>query len=242
MCTVSFIPVKNRFFITSNRDEKIRRKPASPPGEYQLNDIVVMCPKDTDRGGSWIAMNQFGHAAVLLNGAFQKHVSLPPYENSRGLVFTDIIASRYPFAAFLDRQLKRVEPFTLIILQNGHLYECRWDGSEKHTRKLPVGHSRIWSSATLYDTQMKEQREHWFTDFLENHPAPAQDEILHFHRFAVMKEKPTGLPVNCNDQLITVSITSMEITPSNGRMMYMDLVTGEQDEKNFHFSLNKSVS
>ena len=227
MCTVSFVPANNSYFITSNRDEKIIRKQAIPPMQYYVKDQTLVYPKDADGGGSWIAMNEFGNAAVLLNGAFRKHVSLPPYELSRGLVFTDIISSHMPARSFLRLDLIKAEPFTVIILEKDCLYECRWNGSQKHCRQLPESRSYIWSSVTLYDAQMIQKREQWFAEFLNNNLHPSQEEILHFHRFAGKEDTRNSLCMNRDDQMLTVSITAMELTPNKGSMLYNDLKSDE---------------
>ena len=75
MCTVSFIPVQGKVFITHNRDEKIARPKALYPNEYNINGHKLLFPRDTAAGGSWFAMNQNGSAAVLLNGGYTKHVA-----------------------------------------------------------------------------------------------------------------------------------------------------------------------
>ena len=92
MCTVSLIPGRESFFLTSNRDEKKIRRQAIPPAIYQYKGARLLYPRDADADGTWIAINQNGNAAVLLNGAFVKHKPRPPYNRSRGLVLLDIIA------------------------------------------------------------------------------------------------------------------------------------------------------
>ena len=84
MCTVTYIPVNDKYFISSNRDEKNSRSQAAPPAVYKLNNIMLIFPKDADAGGSWIALHENGNAAVLLNGAFEKHNPLPPYKKKQG--------------------------------------------------------------------------------------------------------------------------------------------------------------
>ena len=162
MCTVSFIPVNNTFFIVSNRDETSTRKHALPPAEYVLNQNKIVFPKDADAGGSWIAMSENGAVCVLLNGAFQKHLSSPPYAKSRGLVFLDIISTNHPYQTFLELPLSNIEPFTLILFEKDILYECRWDGISKHSCILNNRKPFIWSSVTLYDADMIKKREEWF--------------------------------------------------------------------------------
>ena len=67
MCTVSYLPVKDRVFITSNRDEKKLRGRAVAPAKYAVDCIGLIYPKDRDAGGTWIALRDNGIAAVLLN-------------------------------------------------------------------------------------------------------------------------------------------------------------------------------
>src|SRR5690349_21615601 len=129
MCTVTYIPCGSKKFITSNRDEKTFRKKALPPQFYLHGGIRLIYPKDGDAGGSWIAVNENGNVAVLLNGGFEKHISKPPYRKSRGLVFIDVIKHISPSEYFLDADLFRIEPFTIIILEQNKLFECRWTGN-----------------------------------------------------------------------------------------------------------------
>ncbi len=84
MCTVTFIPVNDRYYITSNRDEKRIRSQAIFPQVHTENGNKIIYPQDADAGGSWIAMHGNGNAAVLLNGAFEKHEPDPPYKKKPG--------------------------------------------------------------------------------------------------------------------------------------------------------------
>ena len=108
MCTVTFISANDHYYITSNRDEKKLRKPGIPPRKYLVNNVELLFPKDADAGGSWIGMNAYGHMAVLLNGAFEKHLLAPFYERSRGLIFTEILTSPAPVSHFQRSEERRV--------------------------------------------------------------------------------------------------------------------------------------
>src|SRR6476646_8177236 len=184
MCTVSFIPVKEKCFITSNRDEKNNRKAAIPPAIYELESGKLIYPKDGDAGGSWIALHENGNAAVLLNGAFEKHTPRPPYRISRGVILLDVLASENPTRRFDQVNLEKIEPFTIIIVDRGDLYECRWNSSRKYFRHLRSYRPYIWSSVTLYEDPAIKKREQWFETFLSQNPDPTQDDILRFHQFA----------------------------------------------------------
>ena len=225
MCTVSFIPVGDRYFITSNRDEKIIRKPALAPQLYSINGTEMLFPKDAGAGGSWIGMNRNGDAAVLLNGAFHKHTSAHSYHRSRGLVFTEILSSQTPVKYFDELDLSGIEPFTIIILEKQFLFECRWNGMNKFYRQLSVTEAYIWSSVTLYDSAIIKKREAWFAEWMRSNPYPPQDTIMDFHLFTGDGDQRNDLVMNRNNAMLTVSVTGMSLTKKNGTMIYNDLQT-----------------
>jgi uncharacterized protein with NRDE domain len=227
MCTVTFISSADKIYLTSNRDENFLRKQALPPRFYFHNDEQLIYPKDEDAGGTWIAANKNGNAAVLLNGAFVKHIPTPPYRKSRGLVFLDVIKSRMPLKYFLNTDLLNIEPFTLVLFENNNLYECRWNGSKKYAKKLERFKPYIWSSATLYDADIIEKREEWFYNWIHENKRITQNAILNFHCFAGDGNKNTDLLMNRDDKVYTVSITSIELNNESAMMHYLDLKNKE---------------
>ena len=222
MCTVTFIPVKDKIYITSNRDEKHLRKQAIPPEIYFENANTIMYPKDTDAGGTWIAMNENGNAAVLLNGGFVKHTSQPPYRKSRGVIFLEIIHTIMPVRSFMHTDLTDIEPFTMIIF-NDCLYECRWTGSSKYCRQLKKQDPYIWSSSTLYDETVVKKREQWFAAFFNKYPHPSQEDIFNFHQFTGDDDKQNDLKMNRSGLIYTVSVTGMAIEYHCCKFRYLDL-------------------
>jgi uncharacterized protein with NRDE domain len=231
MCTVTYIPTQEKYFITSNRDEKNIRKKAIAPTVYEINKKKLIFPKDGNAGGTWIALNENGNAAVLLNGAFENHIPLPPYRLSRGIILVDIIAEERPVLQFQGLDLFQIEPFTLILLEKENLYECRWDGSSKHYQQLKAHRPYIWSSVTLYEKDVIKKREQWFADFLNNNPHPTQKDILAFHQFTGDGDAANDLLMERNDVYSTVSITSMLLTADRGSMKYLDMKANKIHEK-----------
>ena len=223
MCTVSFIPVRDNYIITSNRDEKNSRRQAITPAIYEFETGKLIFPKDTDAEGSWIALHENGNAAVLLNGAFEKHISRPPYRLSRGKILLTVIASENPVRRFDRLNLERIEPFTLVIVEKGDLYECRWDGNKKYCRQLRNYRHYIWSSATLYEKEIVKKREQWFAAFLNRNSNPTQEDILNFHQFTGDGDKNNNLQMERSGLYSTVSITSILLTVDRGSMKYLDL-------------------
>lgn len=224
MCTVTFIPVKGGALIASNRDEKNMRKPALPPDVYMHGITQLTYPKDAQAGGTWIAMKQNGDAAVLLNGAFTKHIPQPPYAKSRGVILIDIFKDNLPAQAFLRLQLNNIEPFTLLLFVKGVLTECRWDGEMKHIKQLSALSAHIWSSATLYSDEVVAKRENWFKHWLNKGAAITTDSLVNFHHFAGDGDKQNDLLMKRGDIYQTVSVTVLELLPGHEKMIYHDIV------------------
>jgi hypothetical protein len=230
MCTVTFIPAKDKVFITSNRDEKLSRKKAIYPGMHQHNGWNLMYPKDAAAGGTWIAAKENGDAAVLLNGAFICHTSEPPYQKSRGLLFLEVLSANHPAWAFTKMDLMGIEPFILILFENKSLYEFRWDGDERYCKQLSAARAHIWSSATLYDGLIIKKREQWFAGFLNKTPNPTRQDILNFHLSAGDGDHRNNLVMERDGVYSTVSITNILLNDDRGVMLYRDLKENKTTE------------
>jgi hypothetical protein len=223
MCTVTFIPLKHGILLTSNRDEKDLRAAAVYPDVYEFSTGNIIFPKDADAGGTWIAVHQNGNAIVLLNGGLVTHIPAPPYRKSRGLIVLDLIDRNEPYQAFTRLDLENIEPFTSIIWEHGILYECRWDGTMKHTKKPDPSVPHIWSSVTLYTPEVIAKREGWFRNWLAKNQSPSQDDILSFHQFTGDGDTNNDLLMNRNNETFTVSITSVNLERSSAGVCYLDL-------------------
>jgi hypothetical protein len=223
MCTVTFIPAKENIYLTSNRDEHFTRSPAIFPEKYANDASEIIYPKDKDAGGSWVAMKSSGDAAVLLNGAFTKHVRTHSYRKSRGLVFVEIIKSSHPDIYFDQMELDGIEPFTMVIFFNRRLCEFRWNGNEKYTLHLDPSISHMWSSVTLYNETARSKRKSWFNDWQRSTKNINSESILNFHRSAGADDPENGLIINRDGKICTVSITSIKLSQSDASMTYVDL-------------------
>jgi len=232
---VTYIPAGDKYFISSNRDEKTSRSNAIAPALYEINNKKMIFPKDGDAGGSWTALHENRNAAVLLNGAFENHIAMPPYRESRGKVFLNIIGDGRPVRCFHQLDLDGIEPFTLIILEKDGLYDCRWDGKKKYCQQLEKHRPYIWSSATLYDRNIASKREQWFDSFLNSHPHPTQKDILEFHQLAGDGDMHNNLLMERDGVYATVSITSMLLTKDRGSMKYLDLKDNRLTERKIEF-------
>ncbi len=226
MCTVSFVRSDGKTIITSNRDEQVIRL-AVEPKKYFINNRNLIFPKDPKAGGTWFVTNEFNSVLVLLNGAEEKHIQKPNYRKSRGLIVLEMMSNNSAIDFWNEINLENIEPFTLVLYQENKLYELRWNEIEKYQKELDANKKHIWSSSTLYSTKIREERSHWFYEFLENKKLLSEDNLLDFHQNTENKNLEYGLKINRNDYLQTLSITQFVIENEVSTMRYFDLIKNE---------------
>ena len=223
MCTLTFIGTKNGYCLTSNRDEKVSRGKAIPPKKYEINGKTITFPKDTAAGGTWVAHDK-NTILILLNGANEKHISTGNYRRSRGLILLDLIGSDNPIEEWKNIDLKNIEPFTIVYFDGENLVQWQWNSIEKTTKEFNKEEPHIWSSATLYEPEIRAKRVSWFAQFLQEKEDISADELLQFHQFEQATNSDYGLQINRNNILKTVSITQCIWQPQRIEMHYLDLL------------------
>src|SRR6266516_8175349 len=66
MCTLSFLPKAQGFYLAMNRDEKRMRSIAFSPSSVDLATCRAILPREP-KGGTWIAVNDAGVCLALIN-------------------------------------------------------------------------------------------------------------------------------------------------------------------------------
>lgn len=224
MCTVTYLPKENTdYILTHNRDEHHTRSIALLPQIKILNNTNVLFPKDQQGGGTWIATSE-SFTLCLLNGGFVKHSHNPPYRHSRGLVILDFFAFKNVETFFDNYNLKEIEPFTLIIIDNTlrKLYQIVFDGNKTHLETKDESVAHIWSSVSLYSEEERNNREKYFERFKRN-GIFTQEEIINFHTNQFEEYEHEGIQINRDDILKTVSLTSI-IKSETITMFYKDFI------------------
>jgi len=233
MCTVTLIPVKNKFVLTSNRDEAIGRK-TLPIDSYHVNDTRMLFPKDQVAGGTWIAASEHQQMICLLNGGYQNHTKLNMYRHSRGVVVTDILSGNSLSKDMEAYNCEGLEPFTLVGVDWSNelaFYELVWDGKKKHFSKLDTSIPHIWSSSTLYTDEMKQMRKDWFADYQLNNKIDI-NSIINFHKTGGVGNEFYDLQIKRGD-LQTRSITQVYLDNDSPIMRYEDLIINRVFETSF---------
>lgn len=224
MCTVTFVASAEKKILTSNRDEQTSR-PSLEPAAYDVNGKRLFFPKDPRAGGTWFATDEHANVLILLNGAFEAHEHRPPYRRSRGLIVLDLLSSQLAIAAWNAIDLNEVEPFTIVLFEANSLFELRWDGKAKFRKDLNSSHNYIWSSTTLYPKKVRERREAWFADFLEQNPNPDAQDMFRFHRYTENSDTQNGLIIDRQGiALQTLSITQTAIDGKQVEFRHSDLI------------------
>ncbi|WNH09350.1 NRDE family protein [Thalassobellus suaedae] len=210
MCTVTLIPKgKNDFVLTSNRDEAPSRISLASDF-YEVDNTTLLFPKDELSGGTWIGVSEKNRLICVLNGGFEYHERKKTYRMSRGVVAKDFMVAETILATIDTYDLQDVEPFTMVIADwNDALkfYELVWDGKEKHFTVLPL-EPKIWSSSTLYNSAMRNERLKWFENFKTENTLTASS-LLTFHKTAGQGNDDYGVIMN-RGFVKTTSITQVE--------------------------------
>ena len=135
-----------------------------------------------------------------------------------------------------------IENCTLILFVDGQLHECIWDGKEINVTRLDESKRYIWSSVTLYDDAMIMERKQWFEEFITTNPSPSQQHIIDFQTNTGKGNDLYGLKMNRGNLMLTVSITSAEITEENTLLQYIDCLKNGHTIHNIQNALNETIT
>ncbi len=242
MCTVTYIPTgKNEFIFTSNRDEAPKRS-ATGLKEKQLDGKVLLFPQDALANGTWISISDKNQLVCILNGAFIKHKHRPHYRLSRGIMALDFFNYLTANDFFEKFDFEGIEPFTMIIFDNGKLYEFRWDEKEKHIAQLDISKQYIWASSTLYSDEWQAKRREWFEAWKKENPEISQNAVLDFHKNGGEGNSKFDVVMNWDNMVRTTSITSILKNEKQMSMRYEDLLNGEIEKGFLSLQNQKSTS
>ena len=236
MCTLTIYPKPLRgdsfgknegFILTFNRDEMPARSSIALKKDEERG---LVYPEDALHGGTWLAFNpKKNRFACLLNGAFEIHKRQLPYRKSRGLVVLESFNYEEMPLFCIRYDFEGIEPFTMILGGQDILMELRWDGIERHIKILDNKMPHIWSSCTLYNKEIRQLREKWFSDFLKNpsseNPNPTADNIWYFHQTpnalirenALLMQRPSGV------QTVSISQLNYDFLTQNIDFKYHEL-------------------
>lgn len=232
MCTLTYLPTREGFLFTSNRDESTAREKAVFPSFSKSKSGRLLMPLDPQGGGTWILAAENGEAACLLNGAFVNHQRTPPYRKSRGRVIVESFDYPHVDDFLEDYDFENIEPFTLVKIARDSgkktLHEIRWDGHQLKHNLADSSQAHIWSSVTLYDEQMRAKRKQWFEEWLSLDKEFTLQNIQDFHLHGGEGDPSVDFKMTRSGGLQTISLSSVRVNQSHTHMEYLNLLTHQK--------------
>jgi len=213
MCTLTFVPNENGYLMGMNRDEKIARERAAPPGVNEDGCSRAIYPKDVE-GGTWIAATDHGIAFALLNSNDVDR--LHPRKGTRGSVIPALIGSTS--RKNTDATLKHLEfpgilPFRLVGVfpAEKQIAEWRWNQNSLERQTFSWYH-RQWCSSSLSDAQATMHRGLSFARAQDENDKGSVTWLRRLHASHDQEERPLSICVHRTD-VETLSYTEFICTP-----------------------------
>lgn len=154
MCTITLHRGGKGLRLTMNRDEAISRALELAPFESQSEEVTWLGPRDTERAGTWIGVNEYGLTACLLNGNVPIEEALKALNRegpSRGEIIPRLMAAsslETGMEIFRDTiQPERYPPFMLLLAtpEEAVLYKA-WSKPRVEEKTLGTGWVMVTSS------------------------------------------------------------------------------------------------
>ncbi|WP_010135567.1 NRDE family protein [Ochrovirga pacifica] len=229
MCTVTFVPTQNGFVFASNRDEQPNR-PTLAPDFYLHNTKVLLYPKDTVAGGTWLGLSSKQRLVCLLNGGDVYHNPRVKFPKSRGEVVRQALLQTDINQALSGLALNQVAPFTLVVVDWNlelSLKEWIWEKGVLTERRLDETQSKIWSSSTLYTSEEKELRKQWLQNINFSKHQEVFGNLLNFHQNETLGTTSIA-PKMKRDMVQTVSTSIIQKNEKGLQFDYYDYANGKQ--------------
>lgn len=183
MCTVTWWRGPDRYEVLFNRDERRTRPPGLPPQvRIAAGGARFVAPLDPQGGGSWLAANEHGVTAGLLNHYEREAAAAPADPVSRGLLLLGLMDATS--AAALAEQAAarasgRFAPFLLLAFDVAGVHQVRWDGARTETNRLDDA-DRPVSTSSFEPARVIACRRARYAALAGAAPTPEELERYHF--------------------------------------------------------------
>ena len=211
MCTTTWVYHHDGYELWFNRDELRSRGRGRAP-EVLNKGIPYIAPRDSDSGGTWIAVNSRGLTVAILN----YYQGTPPESadfRSRGLLVSDMAPQDGILsvqAALAKVDLARYRPFEFLAVDTSGVKRFLWTG-ERFTTDEPA--PPLSSSSYRTDAVVAHRKV-----LYDSYKATEQEK---FHRSAVGPESAFWVCMTRSDAL-THSISRIVVDARRVRFWYGD--------------------
>jgi hypothetical protein len=221
MCTVSFLPNRNGFHLTMNRDEKRSRLTALPPETIDLGERRTIFPREPD-GGTWIAANESGVCLALINW---HRIEREPANGivSRGKIVRELAAKSSTGEVangLTNLPLDNIRPFRLlaIVPHEKIVSEWRWNLGRLTLRRHPWKRQH-WFSSGLDEAKAERERRRVCERLRPSSASIAN--LRRLHRSHAPKRGPFSICMH-RDKAATVSYTEVSVSDRDVVMRYKE--------------------
>jgi hypothetical protein len=221
MCTVTIQKTATSILATMNRDEAISRAPEISPVVHHEAGLRWMAPHDSEKGGTWMGVNDRGVVACLLN-AYQPGESLLPdrtsKNKSRGEIIPAILKQPTPEESieWVEHRLKPDEypSFTLLVYSPDHSMCYSWLKGDFIVGE-PIDEEWLLRSSSGWDS---EDVAHWREAIFHQWHETGSEMIDHLPRFHLYQEEgyEEWSPLMVRDWSATRSVAQAEIKFDSG--------------------------
>ncbi len=224
MCTVTIYRGNGALVATMNRDEALIRAPELRPEIMHAPDGVAwIAPRDSERGGTWMGVNNYGVVACLLN-AYQPGESLLPDTTgrfrTRGEIVSTLLAQGDGRAArrwLRDSLDPHAYPsFTLLVASPEGAVSWEWLGEHGPAETELVEDWVLRSSSGWDSLDVRLWREERFAQW-RREGEPHVGTLPSFHLIQEPGHAERS-PLMRRSWSATRSITQARILPESGRV------------------------
>ena len=227
MCTVAVVACSGAGYIVAhNRDERRTRSRGIPPSETGGPDARILCPRDPDGGGTWVAVNRAGLTLCMLNAPDLAPEQVPESPVSRGTIPLELTA-----ASSLNQvrrlveaiDLARYRPFHLVAVSPGRtepgILELRWNGIE--TVWIPHRPAALFVSSSLRQISADRARGQVWDRFIAGNTEPDMEALAAFMENHEPEKSSLSTCMHREDA-VTVSRTMIRAGADRTVMQYKD--------------------
>lgn len=241
MCTLTWTtlpPTPGRAFdggpgyqLWFNRDEQLTRAAELPPRvQVAENGVHYIAPEDSEAGGTWITVNEFGVTIALLNGYLESRGPERESYTSRGVLVRSLAGIQKVKEA-LDplspKKLRSFQPAVVFVKAPGEpALVVRWDGRDaaidvNGERQLP-----LTSSGYEQDEVQQARKELYRVLVLDAAPhldplEPDPALLDAYHRYVDPSEGPTPFtPTMSHPRACTRSQCGIRVTARSVAFAY----------------------
>jgi uncharacterized protein with NRDE domain len=217
---------KWRLVVAGNRDE-LHDRPATPLHRWAGSNPRLLAGQDLRSGGTWLGVSEQGRFAVVTNlRGYGAPIERRP---SRGVLLTDILSGRGPYAAPTPADLADFNPLNLLTVQQDQLtFSTNWPAPSQ--RILPGGLYGL-SNGALDEPWPKTVRlKAALADWMSRDAAPPADLLMVLAEDVLPPPDATASPIFIRNAVYGTRCSSVVAMGRDGAGLFLERRFNAQGE------------